>query len=251
MSIDAPIFYAPAEAVDGDSVSLPKAESHHAVKVLRLRRGDLVVVVDGLGNAYRGELTIGSGKDLRSVTVRQKMRGWGEPLVKLTLAAGLSKGSKFDTVVQKATELGASRIVPLITEKSMVKMDDPARAASRQKRLEKVALSAIKQCRRSLRPEIPLPLPLDRFLEQTDPNSLNLIFDVSARPGTALTRVMDPGARRVCALVGPESGFSTDEVNRAIEAGFHPVSLGSRVLRAETAGPVVCALIMAFLGELN
>ena len=249
--MDLPIFHAPPESIQDDVITLSTAESRHAVKVLRLKRGDLVMVIDGLGRAYRGELAMGEGAGRRQVSIVQTLRGFGEPVVKLTLAAGLSTASKFDAVVQKGTELGVSRFIPLLTEKSKVRIEDPKKAASKQKRLERVALSAAKQSRRSLRPIITLPTTFDQMLEQVDKDDLNLVFHRDAPGTSSISQLANPDIRRVTALVGPESGFSADEIERAIAAGFQAISLGSRVLRTETAGPTVCALIMSALGELN
>jgi 16S rRNA (uracil1498-N3)-methyltransferase len=251
MTMDLPVFYAPPESIVGDVITLSATESRHAVKALRLRRGDLVMVIDGLGRAYRGELTMGESAGRRQVTIVQTLRGFGEPLVKLTLAAGLSTASKFDTVVQKGTELGVSRFIPLLTEKSRIRIEDSKKAASKQKRLERVALSAAKQSRRSLCPAITLPTTFDSLLEQIDKDDLKLIFHRDAPGASSVGKLVSSDTRRVTALVGPESGFSADEVTRAVAAGFHPISLGPRVLRTETAGPAVCALIMSALGELN
>lgn len=249
--MEAPVFFAPPEAVDGDRIELPKLESHHALAVMRLKRGDIVLVVDGLGRAYRGEITqIGRNKNVR-VLVHSQNRNFGEPVVRVTLAAGLSVGSKLDTIVQKATELGIKRFVPILSQRSRVKLEDAKRAASKVRRLEKVALAAIKQCRRSYRPEIAAPISFENFVRETDPGSSNLIFHPSDSSNSVAQSLPDENISRVTLLVGPEAGFSDEEVSAALSAGFSHVSLGSRVLRAETAAPVACALVMAHLGELS
>ena len=249
--MDASVFYAPPEALDGEQIELPKAESHHAVAVMRLKRGAIVIVVDGLGQAYRGEIDrIGRGKSVR-VLVHAHLRNFGEPIVRVTLAAGLSVGSKLDTIVQKATELGIKRFVPILSERSRVKLEDTKRAASKIRRLEKVALAAIKQCRRSYRPEITDPISLESFVRETDSSAANLIFHPSDSATPLSTCLPDENISRVTLLVGPEAGFSEEEMATAVAAGYRHVSLGRRVLRSETAAPVVCALMMAHLGELS
>ncbi len=247
-----PVFYAPPENSDGVTVTLPDEESHHALRVMRLWPGSRVIVIDGLGTAFEGLIgdLVAQGSPVQ-VTVKNTIRNFGEPAAHLTLAAGLSVGSKFDTVVEKGTELGVKRFVPLLTEKSKVHIEDADRAAARVGRLEKVALAAAKQCRRSFRPEISAPVNLDAFLGRTDRHAMNLIFH--AGPGAlSLDRLsLRPNMPQVTLLVGPESGFSDEEVTRTLSAGFTPVSLGPRILRTETAGPVVCALVMNALGELS
>lgn len=249
--MDVPVFYAPPEAIDGDQIELPKAESHHAVAVMRLKRGDMILVVDGLGYAYRGEVTqIGRGKSVR-VLVHSRNRNFGEPVVRVTLAAGLSVGAKQDMIVQKATELGIKRFVPILSHQSRVKLEDPKRAASKMRRLEKVALAAIKQSRRSYRPEIAVPISFESFVKETDPAASNLIFHPSGTSISVAQGLPDKSVSRVTLLVGPEAGFSEEEVAAAVAAGYCQVSLGPRVLRSETAAPVACALVMAHLGELS
>ncbi len=250
--MDLPVFYAPAENHRDNVIVLPPDESHHALDVLRLVQGDRVIVIDGAGLAHRGEIILTGGRP-KSAGVRpyQEIRDYGEPMVHLTLAAGLSVGSKFDVVVEKGTELGVKRFVPFIGRRSKVNLPDPRRALARVRRLERVALAAVKQCRRSYRPDIAHPLPLSEYLDQIDASDTNLLFhpDSAASPLHALEWSSRP--KRVVVMVGPESGFTSDEIYLAKAAGFVCVRLGPRILRTETAGPVVCALIMNRLGELS
>ena len=248
--MDSPIFHAPPERWNEGTVELSPTEARHAQTVLRLKPGALVTVVDGLGRAAVGEL-VSSGSRHLSVRVHSEIRNLGEPLVKLTLAAGLSTGTKFDDLVEKGTELGVSRFVPIITDKSKVRLDDASKAKTRVARLEKVALAAIKQCRRSYRPVISAPTRLPQFLRETDTGSLNLLF-VPAPTAEPLSHLQPPKqVRRVSLLIGPESGFSPDEVRLAVASGFAPITLGGRILRTETAGPVCAALVLQMLGELS
>jgi 16S rRNA (uracil1498-N3)-methyltransferase len=248
--MNTPVFYAPSEHWGNGLITLPAPEAHHAQDVLRLRSGALVTVVDGLGQAADGELLPAGGRKL-TVRIHSIIRNFGEPYIKLTLAAGLSAGSKFDEVVEKGTEIGVCRFVPLITEKSKIRLDDAAKAKTKAARLEKVALAAIKQCRRSYRPDIALPTKFPQFVKETESSSLNLIF-VPVDAAIPLSRLeVAGGVRRASLLVGPESGFSSDEVQLALAAGYRAVSLGPRILRTETAGPVCAALVMQRLGELS
>jgi len=248
--MEPPLFYVPPADPSDDSVELPREEAHHAQKVMRLKAGAIVVLIDGAGSAWRAELITVTPK---RVTARRlvEMRGFGEPRVKLTLAAGLSAASKFDSVVQRGTELGVSRFVPLLTAKSKVVLDDPRRARMRAQRLEKVALAAVKQCRRSLLPQVALPTEFADFLRQLDPADCGLIFHPGkeSRPLSAIEFPERPS--RVLVVVGPEAGFADDEVEAAAATGLRRVDLGRRILRTETAGPVATALVMNRLGELS
>ena len=245
------VFYAPPESVNNDLIILPKDEAHHAKNVLRLKENSQVVVVDGLGTAYRGSLSGLSGRKDTTVNVQNVVRNFGEPFVKLTLAAGFSEGYKFDNVVQQGTEVGVSAFIPVITEKSKMKMGSTSKAAARIKRLERVALSAMKQCRRSFCPTIAPFVKFDEFLKAIDQSSLNLMFHPEAA-GNSYNRKEETGNfRKINVLVGPESGFSDAEVDKAIAFGFKTVTMGKRWMRAETAAPVACAVVLSWLGELS
>ncbi|HEX2897278.1 MAG TPA: RsmE family RNA methyltransferase, partial [candidate division Zixibacteria bacterium] len=223
--MEPPVFYAPPESVNGDSIILPKEEAHHARNVMRLKEHAQVVVVDGLGTAYRGTLSNSKGRKELIVSVQNTVRNFGEPFVKLTLAAGLSEGNKFDYVVQQGTEVGVSTFVPVITEKSKVKMDNAAKAASRIKRLERVAMSAMKQCRRSYCPVIAPIRKLDDFLNGVDRGALNLIFHPDQSSNRLNPKDNLSEFRAVNLLIGPESGFSDMEVEKAVAAGFKTVTM--------------------------
>ncbi|MEE8405228.1 MAG: RsmE family RNA methyltransferase [candidate division Zixibacteria bacterium] len=246
-----PLFFAPPGAVQGESIILPKTEAHHARTVLRLKKNSQVIVVDGLGRAFRGTIAIMSSRKDTIVEIQNEIRGFGEPFANVTLAAGLSEGFKFDEVVQKCTELGIKNFVPLVTEKSKIKMTAAAKFDNKLKRLKRVALGAMKQSRRSFCPQILPIMKYSDFLNSEDEDSCKIIFHpVKQR------RKTDPGillknCKKVTILIGPESGFSDAEVESALEKEFSPISLGERILRTENAGPVTCALVMYWLGELS
>ncbi len=249
--LNPPVFYALPGCRNGDTITLPAVEHRHATKVLRLGKGEPVIVVDGLGMAYRGEISSSPRAKETTVHIHSELRNYGEPSVALTLAAGMSTGAKFDTIVEKGTELGVKRFVPILSETSKVKFEDEKRVQSRIRRLEKVAVAAMKQCRRSYRPDISRPVSYSQFIRETDTDSLNLLFHPSTA-STPFEQVSIPDTfKRVTIMIGPESGFTRDELSLALEAGFQPVRLGVRILRTETAGPVACALVMNALGELR
>lgn len=245
-----PVLYIAPNAIDGDCGQLSSAESRHASKVLRLKRGDLVIAVDGLGTAYRSEVTKVSRAGQVEIRVHSVTRNFGEPNVRLTLAGGLSTSSKFDTVVEKGTELGVSRFVPLFTEKSKVRLEDDRRARAKVSRYEKVALAAMKQSRRSLRPEIAFPVTFADYMKEIDQGSVSLLFHPAASQRYGDLN-LSPEIKRINVIVGAESGFSDDEIDLAQSKSVRLVSLGRRILRTETAGPVICALVMNSLGELR
>ena len=249
--MEIPVFFAPPGAFQSENIILPKAEAHHARTVLRLKKNSQVIVVDGLGKAFRGTITNLISRKDTVVEIQNEIRGFGEPFANVTLAAGLAEGFKFDEVVQKCTELGIKKFVPLVTERSKIKMTAAAKFDNKLKRLKRVALGAMKQCRRSFCPQILPVMKYADFLNSENENSCKIIFHPLKK-----RRLTDPGkllknCKNVTILIGPESGFTDSEVESALEKEFVPISLGERILRTENAGSVACALVMYWLGELS
>ena len=239
-----PVFYVLPDNAGEQHLILDKVESHHAVTVMRLTPGAIVVAVDGNSTAYRGEITVAKKNKPVEIKVHAVVRNYGEPDTILTLAAGISTSSKFETVIEKGTELGVKRFVPLICEKGKVKLDDPKRIKTKIARYRKIALAAMKQCRRSFTPEITHPTSFQEFMNSVDPESNNFIFHPSQKSLPVKNISFDKPSKRVLILVGPESGFSETEIELAEKNHLIPISLGKRILRTETAGPVISALIM-------
>jgi 16S rRNA (uracil1498-N3)-methyltransferase len=246
-----PIFFAEPESIKDDLVVLSKDEAHHAKTVLRLKENAQVIVINGEGTAYKGTLN-GAGRQKEvTVSIHNTVRNFGEPFVKVTLAAGFSEGYKFDNVVQQGTEIGVTEFVPVITEKSKIKIGNAAKAATRIKRLERVALSAVKQCRRSYCPKVAAFAEFDDFIMTVGKSPLKLIFHPDPADNNFKFKAPTSDVREVVVLVGPESGFSDEEVAKATAAGFKPVRMGPRWMRTETAAPVACAIVLNYLGELS
>lgn len=224
-------FYAPPSAFRGSRVVLPEEEAHHVRAVLRARAGDEIVVVDGEGGWHH--VTIDHlGTDQVVGTVQKTRRDVGEPDVHLTVGTGLlTKRSRFETFVEKAVELGVRRIVPLRTAHT-----EPD--TLRVERTRNVMIAALKQCRRSRLPTLAEPQSLDAVLEATDADRRLICHGgTDAPPVLRALGTIEAGAR-LLVVVGPEGGFTTEEVEVAVASGATPVSLGPRRLRAETAGVV-------------
>lgn len=221
-------FYAPPSAIHDRRVVLPDGEARHVRSVLRGREGDEIVVVDGEGGWYRVEITHVAPEQVvgQIVDARRDVR---EPDIHVTVGLGILKNrNRFETFVEKAVELGVRRIVPLVTEHS-------ERDAIRRDRLQNIMIAALKQCRRSRLPTLDPVRGLNGVVSEETPDRAVICHggDTAGPLGSALDDL--PSQAHVLLLVGPEGGFSDDEVQRAREAGYIPVSLGSRRLRAETA----------------
>lgn len=257
-------FYAPPEAFTPGRlhVTLSREESAHLSNVLRLREGAEVFVFDGEGHEFLCAVEPEPKRGARERALR--VLGLAEPPHKesplqLTLAPAMLKGEKFDLVVQKATELGVTRIVPVETERAEVRLpgspEEPA-AAKRVARWRRIAVEAAKQSGRARVPDVRVPIHLTTLLSEVahdldGADELRLIF--SERGGRGLAETIGEGggaARRVTALVGPEGGWEDAELEQATAAGWHAVTLGGRTLRAETAAVVAATLLQHLCGDL-
>jgi len=245
-----PVFYTPPEDIVNDTLTIDGEEAHHVAKVMRLKKGDAIDIVDGLGKAHHCRISRVE-KGIVTCEIYQRTIDFGEPWHFVTLAAGLSAGMKFEEVIERCTGLGISRFIPLITEKSKVKIDSEAVRARKQERWRKVAIAAMKQTRRSRIPSIEPPILFgELFRKFADPGRL-LLFDPSGNILDFSQIVFDGDDKNYTIIVGPESGFSPGEIGTAREEGAHIISLGKRILRTENAGPSAAAIIMNQLGEFK
>lgn len=243
-------FFAPPSAFDHKGVTLTGDEARHLREVLRLRAGDEVNVFNGVGNEFR--CTVASfGRDLVQLEICAAIEPYKpESPLRLTLAVALLKGEKFDLVVQKATELGASAIVPVTTRLADIHLRDASEAEKRVTRWRRIALEASKQSGRTVVPEIAMPASFDSMIGSSA-DSLRLMF--SERYGENLSEALldKQTPESVSVLVGSEGGWSDEEITTARDAGWRIITLGGRILRAETAAIAVCVLLQHSLGDLK
>lgn len=241
-------FYLEHSGAVGDVIALPEEESKHALRVLRLGEGDEICAHDGLGGRFAAviEDTSGCVARVRLIEVLPS----NEPPVRVTLYQGLPKADKLDFIVQKATELGAAAIVPVKMERSVVKCDAKD-GAKRRERLEKIAHEATKQCRRACMPIITEPATWKQAFVRMKAHDLVLVPWEDARGVRVCDAIAQrPQARDIGLVIGPEGGMSEAEVGALRELGATAVTLGPRILRAETAAVAAVTLTMAFCGDL-
>jgi 16S rRNA (uracil1498-N3)-methyltransferase len=236
-------LFVPPEKI-ADLVRLDPAQSRHLEVVLRLGPGAELEVFDGRG--ARWPARIESAGVLRLGPRADAERG----AVDVWLAQALAKGEKLDLVVQKATELGATRILPLAAERSVVRLDED-RGERRVARLRRVAQEAARQCGRSDVPEVSAPCTLADLagLLRAEPDRRGLLLDPEER-SVRLSQAAR-GASRLLLAVGPEGGFTPAERSEAAAGGFASVALGRLVLRTETAGLAALAIVQHLAGELG
>jgi len=237
------VFYTLPENIAGNQVKLGAEEARHVIRVLRHKVGDRIQVVDGEGNEYRCVITkIGRG-ELRAEVMSQTRRA-RETVAEVTLAASITKGAKMDAMVEMATELGVSQIVPLVTMRTIARLT-PARL----RRFRHLTVSALKSSTRTMLPRIKPVQEFEQFLKESSYFDLRLLAYEEERR-TRLREVLVASPRRVALVIGPEGGFSETEVAAAQAHGFRTFSLGPRRLRAETACIAGVALLLYELKEL-
>jgi 16S rRNA (uracil1498-N3)-methyltransferase len=205
--------------------------------VRRLGPGAVVEVFDGDGFATRAEVTE-AGRDWVELVVVGEPLPDREPACRLTLATAVPKGERFDWLIEKATELGVERLVPIVTERSVV---DPR--AAKLDRLRRLIVEAAKQCGRNRLMALDPPLPWSHWLAESSTVAARLIAHPGGMPPRAWPRAL-PG-RRATLAIGPEGGFTEAEVEAARATGWQVVGLGATLLRIETAGLAGCAAILA------
>jgi 16S rRNA (uracil1498-N3)-methyltransferase len=230
--------------VDGARLVLTGSAASHVARVLRLGVGDPLTLFDGTGGEHAARIEAVTGSTV-TVAVLERTDTERESPLSLTLAQGISRGERMDFVVQKATELGVSRIVPLLTQRSVVRLD--ARQAQKKwEHWQAVAIAACEQCGRNRLAEVGQPRELQSFLADAAPGETRVLLSPMGQG-----RIRDlPGGRPITVLIGPEGGLAPEEQQAAVAAGFTPVRLGPRVLRTETAALAALAVIQQEFGDL-
>lgn len=230
----------------GAEVRLSASAASHVSKVLRLKEGAPLIVFDGTGGEHRSEITRVAGSNVH-VALKEFMPGAPESALKLTLVQGVSRGERMDWTLQKATELGVSAIVPVLTARSVVRLDERQSLAKRE-HWQAVVVSACEQCGRTRVPEIAPPVRLRDYLATSKKEGLRLALSPVAQGSLAgLASV----PQKVELLIGPEGGLDDNEHLIAEQAGYLPVRLGPRVLRTETASVVALSVLQALWGDLQ
>ncbi|HYG44070.1 MAG TPA: 16S rRNA (uracil(1498)-N(3))-methyltransferase [Bordetella sp.] len=239
-----PRFFCDTPLSAGTRLALPQALAHHAVRVLRLRAGAAIVLFDGTGGEYPATLEI-DGKNawahLGAFDPRE-----AELAGRLILVQGLPSGDKMDWVVEKAVELGASRVTPIAAQRSVLQLSG-ARLEKRLAHWSRIAQAAAEQCGRNRLMAVDAPMDLRGWLDQPAAG-LRLLCHPEAGPSLPDTLAAQPELRQLTLLVGPEGGWSDAELALAAERGVQAVRYGPRVLRTETAGLALMAASTALLG---
>ncbi|HVS77114.1 MAG TPA: 16S rRNA (uracil(1498)-N(3))-methyltransferase [Steroidobacteraceae bacterium] len=239
--------HVPGPLAAGSRYTIAGDAANHIVRVLRLRSGDPVILFDGRGGEHAARIEeFRKGEVI--VTVGERSAADRESPLSLTLAQGISRGERMDWVVQKATELGVARIIPVITERTVVRLD--ARQSERKlTHWRGIAVAACEQSARTKTPDIAPPIALHELLRRDDRDGA---VRVLLSPSGTL-RIGELEARKdggFLVLIGPEGGLAEAEQRAALAAGFAAVRLGPRVLRTETAAVAALTLLQHRFGDL-
>jgi len=238
-----PSFFVDRRNITGDTAVLSGTEAGHMLRSLRLRVGDSFFAFDEEGHRYRMRILEATSRSLRA-EVLEHSPPEPPPETAVTLLVGLPKADKMDFILEKATELGCSRVVPFRSSRTIPR-PDAEDARRRLLRWERIALAAAKQCGSGRIPDLSPPLSYPEALRAGAASEGRIVFyEGEGRFG--LKKILSglAGARSVALLVGPEGGFSEDEVRQAEKAGFRRAGLGTRILRVETAAIAVLCMVM-------
>lgn len=239
-------FYTPPENIDDLNAQLGAEETKHLRDALRLREKAEVFVFDGFGNEFRCRVESVEKREINLRVLEKVSPRCPESNLDLTLAIGLLKGEKFDLVVQKCCELGVRRIVPLQTKRADVRIKDARESEKKLERWRKIALEASKQSGRATLMRVDAPISFEKFIGSA--KGTRIFF--SEKSGESLEALIGEGISEITAIVGSEGGWEDAEIEAARETGFHIITLGGRILRAETAAIAVSTILENRFGDL-
>lgn len=234
-----------------DRITIHGADAHHLAHVMRSKLGDKIVVADDEGKSGLYEIA-GFTSDTVEMSLIEEINEQTESPIEIVLAQCLPKGDKLELIVQKATELGVNRIVPLTSNNCVVKYD-AKKSKIRQEKWQKIANEAGKQCGRSLLPVVEEIQPLESWLTaagQDEDMAVAMCYENEEQVGIKAF-LQGTAAKRFAVVIGPEGGFSLNEAQKAKELGIASVSLGPRILRAETAAIGAVTVVQYEKGDLG
>jgi 16S rRNA (uracil1498-N3)-methyltransferase len=238
--------YVEIPVTTGRQLVLEGSAANHIARVLRLRNGDCLTLFDGSGGEFGARIE-SLRKDTVVVSVEEHRELERESPLFLTLAQGISRGERMDWVVQKATELGVSRIVPVFTKRSVVRLDE-RQAERKNQHWRAIAIAACEQCGRNRIPELAEPVHFfDAIGQEGSPGATRLLLSPDGDLRIDDLRGLGAG---ITVLIGPEGGLEDTEQEAALAAGFKAVRLGPRVLRTETAAIAALTIIQSYFGDL-
>ena len=244
-------FYVNPENVGKDSLKIVGEEAKHILSVLRYGCGDMIDVVDGCGTKYKVQIEEIS-RDFLEGKILSLTHNENEPNCHLTLAQAMCRKERMDFLIEKATEIGVSSIIPIVTERNLIKV---SRVSSQQKKIDRwrrLAIASMKQSLRTVLPKIEDIIEFEQLLSKVREFDLCLIASLDEdSKSIKKCEQLNRGVKKVLLIVGPEADFTEEELSKAKAQGAIPISLGSRRLRTETAGVLFSSLVLHRLDDLG
>lgn len=237
-------FYVEPEAVTKDTVRITGGDVNHIKNVLRMHTQEEIIVLDGAGMEYRCEIETISEEVIARVLEAKKTEA--ELSVRLLLFQGLPKKDKMELIIQKAVELGVSEIIPVLTKRTVVKLEDKKKEQKKLERWQAIAEAAAKQSGRGIIPKVREAVKFTEAVKMAEALDEALIpYELAEGMEEARERVRGLHDKKTVGIfIGPEGGFEEEEIAIAANAGIHPITLGKRILRTETAGLCILSVIM-------
>jgi 16S rRNA (uracil1498-N3)-methyltransferase len=242
-------FYIEQSEAFRDKVVIKGDDARHIINALRLGIGDMITLFDGTGHEYISRID-GTGSGKVDISVLERIIAKTESCVKITIAQAFLKEKKMDILVRQLTELGIARWFPFISERSVAR-PDKKRIESRIKRWKRISKESLKQCKRSVLPEIGELLDFKDMLKLGKKYNNKVVFwenETKPLDSSIISTEVDDN---ILVLIGPEGGFSEDEIMSAKEKGFVTAALGPRILKAETASVAACTLLQYLFGDMG
>ncbi|AEV69318.1 16S rRNA (uracil(1498)-N(3))-methyltransferase [Acetivibrio clariflavus] len=246
-----PRFFINSEDIFDDNINIKGDDYNHIKKVLRLKCGEIITLSDGVGNEYAARIEA-FGDGFVHTKIVESYKNATEPPVKVTLYQGLPKSDKMDFIIQKSVELGISKVVPVLTERTVVKIDNQKDAQKKWERWNRISQEAAKQSNRGIIPEVELPISFKEAIKQIKNGSLSIIpYEKESKKSLKQILKSNGHMKDISVFIGPEGGFTEQEIEEAISFGINPVTLGPRILRTETAGIAVLSILMYEVGDVG
>lgn len=248
-------FFVSPSAIDleKEEIIIHGEDVKHISKVLRLLTGDFLEISDGEKHEYIGKIK-NISRDSVILSIVQKYQLQTEAPIEVSLYQSIPKATKMEFIIQKTTELGIKAIIPVSTERTIVQFRDDKDQKKKMDRWQKIADEAAKQSKRGIIPQIHMPISFEDALNHSKENELNIIAyekEVANGIKSLIYNWKDFKIKKIGIWIGPEGGFTAEEISQAIKKNLYPITLGPRILRTETAGLAVLSILMYELGDLG
>jgi 16S rRNA (uracil1498-N3)-methyltransferase len=244
-----PRFFIDENNISEQHIYIRGDEARHIRNVLRMKPGDSIILCDGRGMDYISVIE-GFEEGMVAALIKETKSSCSEPPIEVTLYQGLPKSDKMDFIIQKSVELGVCRIIPVITERTVVRFKDKKDMEKKKERWQRISHEAAKQCGRGIIPEVSFPVSYDDAVESARGAGLALIPYEKCMDSSLKECLHGSEERSAAVFIGPEGGFSDNEIKKAVSSGIKPVTLGNRILRTETAGLAVLIILMYEKGDI-